>query len=103
VLVLLEDKETMVMLEMLIEIVAQQDRNAITRYCLQQHSNYSKAAACASDLRVAQRELDLAELRVFLKDNPQYRYPGVALPNGDIAPLHKCWGKTRKYGTEEGC
>ena len=91
------------MLELLIELAAEQDRNAITRYCLAQHTSYTLAAACASDLRAAQRQLDLEELRQFLKDNPQYRYAGMALPNGKIKPLHPCWGQTRKYGTEKGC
>jgi hypothetical protein len=91
------------MLELLIEIAAQTDRNAITKYCLAQHQSYAKVAACAEDLRAAQRQIELDELRAFLKENPQYRYAGMALPNGKIKPLDPCWGKTRKYGTEKGC
>lgn len=91
------------MIELLLEIVAQNDANAITKYCMAQHQSYSKAAACAEDLRAAQRQIELDELREFLKANPQYRYAGAALPNGQIKPLDPCWGKTRKYGSEKGC
>jgi len=36
-----------------------------------------------------------------LKENPHYRYPGMALPNGKIKPLDVCWGYDRTYGTNK--
>ena len=45
----------------------------------------------------AQRKLEVEELRQFLKDNPHYRYPGMALPNGRIKPLDVCWGSDKTY------
>ena len=101
------------MLELLIEIALANDANAITKYCVEkvegqktanvQTAKLNEIASCASDLRVAQEQLNYEELREFLEKNPHYRYPGAALPNGKIKALDECWGKTRKYHTDKGC
>lgn len=103
------------MLEILIEIALTNDSNAITKYCVKkiegqeavysiaETADWNKIAACASDLRVAQRQLNYEDLRKFLEKNPHYRYPGAALPNGKIKALDECWGKDRKYHTDKGC
>jgi len=54
--------------------------------------NWSKAAACASDYRVNQNRVELAEMRDFLKHNPRYRVPGQS--------LNRCWGKPREMAFE---
>tara|TARA_X000001382_G_scaffold20908_1_gene12705 strand:- start:123 stop:284 length:162 start_codon:yes stop_codon:yes gene_type:complete len=41
--------------------------------------------------------MEVEELRQFLKENPHYRYPGMALPNGRIKPLDVCWGSDKTY------
>lgn len=47
--------------------------------------DWSKAAACMSKKRNAERELEIAEVREFLKENPRYRFPGQS--------WNKCFGK----------
>lgn len=101
------------MLEILIEIALANDSNAITKYCIKKYegsevanvqtANWGKIGYCAEELRFAQRQIDYAELQKFLDENPHYRYPGVALPNGRQKALDECWGKTRKYHTDKGC
>lgn len=54
--------------------------------------DFSKAAACASDYRVAKNAAQLAEMRDFLKHNPRYRVPGQS--------LNRCWGKPREMPFE---
>tara|TARA_B100000900_G_scaffold372537_1_gene352515 strand:- start:173 stop:589 length:417 start_codon:yes stop_codon:yes gene_type:complete len=49
--------------------------------------DFSKAAACASDFRVAVNAENLKELRDFLKHNARYRVPGQS--------MNRCWGKPR--------
>ena len=88
------------MLELLIEMVAQDRSNEITKYCMSKHHHeISASAKCASDLRAQQRKLDNAEYQKHLDDNPHYRYPGMALPNGAIRPLDPCWGQPRVLST----
>lgn len=101
------------MLELLIEIALANNNNAITKYCIKkiegsevanlETADWGKIGYCAEQLRAAQRQLDYAELKQFLDENPYYRYPGVALPNGAKNTLDECWGKTRKYHTDKGC
>tara|TARA_R100001591_G_scaffold6069_2_gene12464 strand:+ start:1273 stop:1422 length:150 start_codon:yes stop_codon:yes gene_type:complete len=45
--------------------------------------------------------MEVEELRKFLKENPHYKYPGMALPNGKIKPLDVCWGLSKTYGTNK--
>ena len=54
--------------------------------------DWNRAAACASNVRQAAREAELAELRDFLKHNPRYRVPGQS--------LNRCWGKPREMPFE---
>ena len=54
--------------------------------------DFSKAAACASDYRVARNAKDLAEMREFLKHNARYRVPGQS--------MNRCWGKPREMPFE---
>ena len=49
--------------------------------------DFRKAAACASDFRVAVNVQNLKELRDFLKHNARYRVPGQS--------MNRCWGKPR--------
>ncbi len=88
------------MLELLIEMAAQNNANEITTYCMAKHNKeITASAACASKLRAARNKLELDEIRTFLAANPHYRYPGVALPNGAMRPLDVCWGRNKIYGT----
>jgi|TARA_R100000081_G_scaffold44044_1_gene20764 hypothetical protein len=50
--------------------------------------NWSKASACLAKERKVKRDLELASLREFLKENPRYRFPGQS--------LNKCFGKARE-------
>jgi len=47
--------------------------------------DWGKAAYCMEKKRNAERELELALLREFLKENPRYRFPGQS--------WNKCFGK----------
>lgn len=91
------------MIELLVEVAAQLNQNEIVKYCMAKHDTYSEAGGCISQLQAAQRHIKEQELREFIKANPQYRYPGMALPNGKIRPLDECWGMTRMYHKEGGC
>ena len=59
-------------------------------------------ASCVHEIRQAEYRKKEEEIWEFLKKNPHYRYPGVALPNGEKKPLHPCWGKDRRLSTENG-
>lgn len=70
--------------------------NQMMKYCLDSNGyslekfdtfDFSKAAACHSDYRVAVMRAEYAELRDFLKHNPRYRVPGQS--------NNRCWGKPR--------
>jgi hypothetical protein len=90
------------MLEVLLAIAATQaDDNAITKYCMSKFEHWTDRAACGQQLRQIERELEVEALRKFLKENPHYRYPGMALPNGKIKPLDVCWGSDKTYGTSK--
>jgi hypothetical protein len=90
------------MLEVLLAIAATQaDDNAITKYCMSKFEHWTDRASCAQQLRHIERKLEVEALREFLKENPHYRYPGMALPNGKIKPLDVCWGSAKTYGTDK--
>ena len=98
------------MIDMLLEIVADMDNNAITKYCVAQHpyaniqeANWREISGCAADLRYAKKTVDEDELRAFLKKYPHYKYPGQALPNFVVKPLDRCWGKNRKCHRDVHC
>ena len=54
--------------------------------------DWSKAAACHSDYRIAVQEAKYAELSDFLDANPRYRVPGQS--------MNRCWGKPREMPFE---
>ena len=91
------------MIELLVEVAAQLNSNEIVKYCMSKHDDYGKAGYCISQLQAAQRHIKEEELRAFMKANPQYRYPGMALPHGKVRTLDECWGMTRMYHREAGC
>ena len=91
------------MIELLVEVAAQLNNNEIVKYCMSKNDDYGKAGYCISQLQAAQRHIKEEELRAYMKANPQYRYPGMALPNGMVRPLDECWGMTRLYHKEGGC
>ena len=91
------------MIELLVEVAAQLNNNEIVKYCMSKNDDYGKAGYCISQLQAAQRHIKEVELRAYIKANPQYKYPGMALPNGKVRPLDECWGKTRMYHKEGGC
>ena len=71
--------------------------NDMMKWCLDKHDysvekfdtfNWSAAAACHSDFRIAKTKAEYAEMRDFLKHNPRYRYPGQS--------NNRCWGKPRE-------
>ena len=56
--------------------------NQVMKECLNKHGytpegfetfNFSKAAACHSDFRIAQKEMDNEKMRDFLADHPWYK------------------------------
>ena len=87
------------MIELLLAMV--EDTNAITKHCMSKHDHWTSRSACAAELRHAKRKMEVEELRKFLKENPHYKYPGMALPNGKIKPLDVCWGLSKTYGTNK--
>ena len=91
------------MIELLVEVAAQLNNNEIVKYCMSKNDDYGKAGYCISQLQAAQRHIKEEELRAFMKAHPQYRYPGMALPNGKVRPLDECWGMNRMYHKEGGC
>ena len=82
--------------------------NKIHKDCLAKHgydgingnTDFMSIASCVHKIRVEIRKQKEDELWEFMKKNPHYRYPGVALPNGQKKPLHPCWGKDRRISTE---
>ena len=83
------------MIELLLSVI--EEPNQIHKYCMSKYEHWTGRAACVQELQHAQRKLEVEELRQFLKENPHYRYPGMALPNGKIKPLDVCWGSDRTY------
>lgn len=85
----------------MIGVSAYADNNSIAKKCLELYEydvskfdtvDWNKIAACASKVRIANINMDLAELRDFLKHNPRYRVPGQS--------LNRCWGKPREMPFE---
>ena len=66
--------------------------NDVIKYCVQNASDYNKAASCYSNWKQGKNAEKLAELRDFLKHNPRYRVPGQS--------LNRCWGKPREMPFE---
>ena len=66
--------------------------NDVIKYCIQNASDYNKAASCYSNWRQGKNAEELAELRDFLKHNPRYKVPGQS--------LNRCWGKPREMPFE---
>ena len=68
------------------------ESNKAMQWCIDNTSNINAAASCHSDYRKQARQLELAELRDFLKHNPRYRVPGQS--------LNRCWGRPREMPFE---
>ena len=83
------------MIELLLSVI--EESNQFHKYCMEKHEHWTDRAACVQELRHAERKLEVETLRQFLKENPHYRYPGMALPNGKIKPLDVCWGSDKTY------
>ena len=83
------------MIELLLSVI--EEPNKIHKYCMSKHDHWTGRAACVQELQHAQRKLEVERLREFLKANPHYKYPGMALPNGKIKPLDVCWGSDKTY------
>lgn len=60
--------------------------------------NFRQASACFHKTRTRLVIKETAEIREFLRSNPEYRYPGGS--NGNIDP---CWGQNERYLTNGGC
>ena len=67
------------MIELLLAMVEEQ--NPIHKYCMDKHEHWTGRAACVQELRHVKRKMEVERLRQFLKENPHYKYPGMALPN----------------------
>ena len=85
------------------------DNSAIT-FCKEKYqynglnnSNLMQIAACIDSEKNAVFKAEHDRIWEFLKENPHYRYSGMALPAGAKRPLHKCWGMNRRYGNPGGC
>ena len=83
------------MIELLLSVI--EEPNQFHKYCMEKHKHWTGRAAGVQELRHAERKLEVERLRQFLKENPHYRYPGMALPNGKIKPLDVCWGSDKTY------
>lgn len=91
------------MIEALVELAAELNKNEIVKYCMSKHDDYGKAGQCITQLDAAQRHIEEERLWQYMQEHPQYRYSGMALPNNAVRPLDECWGKTRLYHEEGGC
>ena len=67
--------------------------NEVMKHCVQSTNNYNEAASCYFKWKNKQNEIELAELRDFLKHNPRYGVPGQS--------LNRCWGKPREMPFEK--
>ena len=72
--------------------VSASESNKMAKWCVENTADWNAAASCHAEYRQAVRELELAELRDFLKHNPRYRVPGQS--------LNRCWGKPREMPFE---
>lgn len=90
---------------MLFELLVDMRTNEITQYCMDtrknvatsEEPNWNSVATCQSRLLQAQTKVKDKEMADFLIQNPHYRYPGQALPNGRIKPKDRCWGRNRVH------
>ena len=81
--------------------------NQIIKDCLSQYNysieqfdtfDFNKAASCFH-MKVAGLYIrETEELRSFLDEYPQYRYPGGSNGNYD-----QCWGQNKSHLTRGGC
>jgi hypothetical protein len=72
--------------------VSASESNKMAKWCVENTADWNAAASCHAKYRQAVREVELAELRDFLKHNPRYRVPGQS--------LNRCWGKPREMPFE---
>ena len=86
--------------------------NQIIKDCLSQYEysiekfdtfDFNAAASCFHKRKAVLYIRENEELTAFLDAYPQYRYPGLALPNGATRQLDKCWGQNTSYTTRGGC
>ena len=83
--------------------------NTIHKTCMKKHNyqglNNSNFGAIAACIEKAKNEIIIKEedrLWAFLQDNPHYRYPGVALPNGVQNPHAIAdWGKPKFWSNSK--
>ena len=83
--------------------------NTIIRDCQAKHNynglnettTWGDIASCIVTEKNKVRYAEEDRIWEFLKKNPHYRYPGVALPAGAKRPLDVCWGQSRTYGTSK--
>lgn len=68
------------------------ESNERLKWCIQNTSDWNAAASCHAEYRAQINDIELAELRDFLKHNPRYRVPGQS--------LNRCWGKPREMPFE---
>lgn len=79
--------------------------NSIIKMCQAKHNynglnetkTWSDIATCIVTEKNKIRFAEEDRIWEFLKKNPHYRYPGVALPNGQKRPLDPKWGMPRVY------
>lgn len=86
--------------------------NQIIKDCLS-HYNYTienfdtfdfnAAASCFHKRKAVLYIRENEELTAFLDAYPQYRYPGLALPNGARGSVDRCWGQNKGHLTGGGC
>ena len=72
--------------------VSASESNKMTKWCVENTTDWNAAASCHAEYRQGVQELELAELRDFLKHNPRYTVPGQS--------LNRCWGKPREMPFE---
>ena len=79
--------------------------NTIIKDCQAKHNynglnetkTWSDIATCIVTEKNKIRFAEEDRLWEFMKKHPHYRYPGMALPNGAIKPLDRCWGADKTY------
>lgn len=79
--------------------------NSIIKQCQAKHNynglnetkTWSDIATCIVTEKNKIRFAEEDRLWEFVKANPHYRYPGIALPAGQQKTLDPEWGKARKY------
>lgn len=101
-----------------VDLVVDDSKNQIIQRCLDYYGYdktlpveerfngfpFNSASSCMLDTKLYTIYIPQNKAtEAFLKANPHYRYPGMALPNGKIGRLSPCWGKDRRYHLEQGC